>query len=59
MQPARIDHSRSREHHIRGDVLTRTLGAELVSKIVVKTLQAVLELKGVSRGPFQSGELKR
>jgi len=58
-QPTRIDHTRPREHYIRGDVLTRTLGTELVSKIVTKTLQAVFELKKVGRGPGQSGDLKR
>ena len=59
MEPARIDHSRPKEHYIRGGVLTRTLGTELVSKIVVGVLQAVFELKNVTRGPGQSGELKR
>jgi linoleate 10R-lipoxygenase len=39
--------------------LTRTLGTELVSKIVIKTLQAVFELKDLTRGPGQSGDLKR
>ena len=39
--------------------MTRTLGTELVSKIVVGVLQAVFELKNVARGPGQSGELKR
>ena len=55
----KIDHSRPKENYIRGDVLTRTLGTELVSKIVAKVLQAVFELKNVTRGPGQSGELKR
>ncbi|KAF9650781.1 heme peroxidase [Thelephora ganbajun] len=58
-QPSTIDHSRPKEHYIRGDILTRTLGTEVVSKIVVKVLQAVFELKNVARGPGQSGELKR
>lgn len=58
-KPTQIDHSRPKEHYIHGDILTRTLGTELVSKIVVKTLQAVLELKNVARGPDQSGKLKR
>lgn len=58
-QPTKIDHSRPKEHYIRGDVLTRTLGTELVSKIVIKTLQAVFELKDLTRGPGQSGDLKR
>lgn len=57
--PIRINHTRPREHYIRGDVLTRTLGTELVSKIVIKSLQAVFELKNVARGPGQSGDLKR
>jgi len=59
VQPTRIDHSRPKEHYIRGDILTRTLGTGLVSKIVAKTFQAVFELKNVARGPGQSGELKR
>ena len=59
VEPTKIDHSRSKEQYLRGDILTRTLGTELVSKIVVKTLHAVLELKNVTRGPGQSGELKR
>jgi cytochrome P450 len=58
-QPSKIDHSRPKDVYIRGDVLTRTLGTELVSKIVVKTLRAVFESKNVVRGPGQSGELKR
>jgi len=48
-----------KEHYIRDDVLTRTLGTELMSKIVVKVLKAVFELKNVTLGPGQSGELKR
>jgi len=59
VDPTKIDHSRPKDIYLRGDVLTRTLGAELVSKIVTKVLQAVLELKNVARGPGQSGELKR
>ena len=39
--------------------MTRTLGTELVSKIVAKVFRAVFELKNVTRGPGQSGELKR
>jgi len=58
-EPTSIDHSRPREHYIRDDILTRTLGTELVSKIVVSVLKAVFELKNVGRGPGQSGELKR
>jgi len=58
-QPHRIDHARPKEHYIRGDVLTKTLGVDLVSKIVVSVLKAVFELKNVARGPGQSGELKR
>jgi len=57
--PTTIVHSRPKDNYIRGDVLTRTLGTELVSKIIVKVLQAVYELKNVDRGPGQSGELKR
>jgi hypothetical protein len=59
VNPTKIDHSRPKEHYIRGDILTRTLGTELVSKIVAKVLQVVFELKNVARGPGQSGELKR
>ena len=39
--------------------MTRTLGTELVSKIVANVLKAVFELKNITRGPGQSGELKR
>lgn len=59
MKPSKIDPSRPKEVYIRGDILTRTLGTELVSKIIVETLRAVFELKNVVRGPGQSGELKR
>ena len=54
-----IDHSRSRDDYIHDDVLTRTLGVELMSKIIAEVLKAVSELKKVIRGPGQSGELKR
>jgi len=59
VEPTKIDHSRPKEHYIRGGVLTRTLGTELMSKIITKVLQAVFELNNVTRGPGQSGELKR
>ena len=58
-EPRSINHSRPQKHYIREDVLTRTLGTDLVSKIVVSVLKAVFELKKVARGPDQSGELKR
>ena len=54
-----IDHSHPREHCICSDILIRILGAELVSKIVGKVLQAIFGLKSVAQGPGQSGELKR
>jgi len=57
--PTKIDHSRPKDRYITSGVLTRTLGTELVSKIVVNVLKAVFELKNVKRGPNQSGELKR
>ena len=56
-EPSKINHSRPEERYIRGDVLTRTLGTELVSKIIHKTLQAVFELKNVTRVLPQSDEL--
>ena len=56
-EPSKINHSRPKERYIRGDVLTRTLGAELVSKIIHKSLQAVFELKNVIRVLPQSDEL--
>jgi len=58
-QPTTIDHSRSKDSYLHGNVLIRTLGMELVSKIVASVLEAVFELKNVTRGPGQSGELKR
>ena len=64
-EPSKINHFRPKERYIRGDVLTRTLGAELVSKIIHKSLQAVFELKNVTRvlpqsdEPPQSSEPKR
>ena len=53
------DPSQSKGHYTRDGILMRTLGAELVSKIIAKVLQAVFELKNVTRGPGKSGELKR
>jgi len=58
-EPGKINHSRDKDLYISDGVLTRTLGTKLVSKIVAKVLEAVFELKGVTRGPGQSGELKR
>ena len=39
------------------DILAGTLGVKPVSKIVAKVLQAIFELKNVTRGPGQSGKL--
>jgi hypothetical protein len=58
-QPEKIDHSRPKKNYIKGGVLTKTLGTGLVSKIIAKVLEAVLELNKVTRGPGQSGQLKR
>jgi hypothetical protein len=59
VQSTTVGHLPLREHYIRDEVLTRTLSVELVSKIVGNFLGAVFELKNVTRGPGQPGELKR
>jgi len=57
--PQAVDPKRSQTNVLSSDILTRTLGRPLVSKIMIAVLRAVLELGHVRRGPGQSGELKR
>jgi len=57
--PKEVDPKRSQTNVLSSDILTRTLGRPLVSKIMIAVLRAVLELGHVRRGPGQSGELKR
>jgi len=57
--PKNVNPTRSQEHIIQGNILTRTLGQPILSKIMIQVLRAVLELSNVRRGPGQSGDPKR
>jgi linoleate 10R-lipoxygenase len=49
----------SKESHLYGDGITRSVGVELMTKIVGQMLRAVFEFDGLRRGPAPSGTLKR
>jgi linoleate 10R-lipoxygenase len=49
----------NRQSHLTDDGVTRTLGAELTTKIMSQMLRAVFELSGVRRRQGLEGRLKR
>ena len=48
-----------KDRYLTGDGVTRSLGAELTTKIMGQVLRAVFELNGVCRAPGRAGHLKR
>jgi hypothetical protein len=59
VNPGTFNPSRSQDNRLKGDILTRTLGTALLSKIMIQVLRAIVELKNVRRGPGESGALKQ
>lgn len=52
-------HRKSKDRYLTGDGVTRSLGADLTTKIMGQVLRAVFELNGVRRTPGLAGHLKR
>ena len=52
-------HRKSKDRYLTGDGVTRSLGADLTTKIMGQVLRAVFELNGVRRAPGLAGHLKR
>ena len=48
-----------KDRYLTWDGVTRSLGVELMTKIMSQVLRAVFEFEGIRRGPGLSGTLKR
>ena len=48
-----------KDRYLTGDGITRSLGVELTTKIMIQVLRAVFEFNGLRRAPGLAGQLKR